>query len=186
MFTMLTDRGKRGSIGRLHKKKKKIEVRDRRLRLHRLALPSPAEIISTRANGMSLAASHGGYANGTRGRGTVVSQLRWQSKHAYTIENGFIDHQRKTDSLVSAFLFCIRSARLRILPFATRKYIRQMLKSKQAQVLPSLKTEENRKCNLQVARMQIAESLFVSTWQFWCCDRTALKNYAIFSRVKIL
>lgn len=80
--------------GRLHRKKNikdfrrqptlcmwNLEVRDRRLRLHRLALPSPAEIISTRADGTSIAASHG-YANGTRGRGMVVSQLRWQSKRA--------------------------------------------------------------------------------------------------------
>lgn len=135
-----------------------LEVRDRRLRLHRLALPSPAEIISTRADGTSIAASHG-YANGTCGRGTVVSQapLAEQTR----VYNGEWIYRSPTKNRFS----CSRVSTLHTkraskgLPFAARKHIRQMLKSKQAQVLPSFKTEEKRKCNLQVARTRIAENV---------------------------
>lgn len=89
-----------------------FEVGNRRLRCH-FALPSPMEIIPTRADGTSIAASHTvlriGYAGGKRScRGLLAEQTRVRDR-----ENGFIDHQRKTDSSIPAFLFCIRDACLR-------------------------------------------------------------------------
>lgn len=61
-----------------------LEVGDRRLRCH-LALPSPMEIISTRADGTSIAASHT-VLRPEHGWETVRVGTCWQSKHAFATE----------------------------------------------------------------------------------------------------
>lgn len=57
-------------------------------------------------------------------------------------ENGFIDHQCKTDSSIPAVLFCIRGARLRAHCSPRENALRRTLKSEQARALLSLKEKK--------------------------------------------
>jgi len=85
----------------------------------------------------------------------------WQSKHAYATDGMDLSITKTDSSILVSILHTGRASKSSL--FAARKYTLSNVKIGTSTGVAVAQTEGSRKCNLRVARTQIAELTFVST-----------------------